>query len=173
MVPVEIVFLVTTGIFGVVGIVRGYSRELGVTTMLLLALFVLELIGERYPAQWAMILGRLFGSNPEVLRSASALIYSGFLVLIVFISYQGNTLTFPGKGDNWFFGMTVGLLNGYLFAGSLWYYLETAGWPIVSAIVPNYTSFNQAAMRLLPPAIFTWPYLILLAVFMLIIRVWK
>jgi hypothetical protein len=173
MVPVEIVFLVTTCIFGVVGIVRGYSRELGVTTMLLLALFVLELIGERYPTQWAMVLGKLFGSDPETLLSASALIYSGFLIVIVFISYHGNTLTFPGKGDNWFFSLDIGLLNGYLFAGSLWYYLETAGWPIVSAIVPNYTSFNQAAMKLLPPAIFTWPYLILLAVFMLIIRVWK
>ena len=42
--PVEVVFLVVIGIFGAIGVVRGSQRELGVTTMLLLALFVITFL---------------------------------------------------------------------------------------------------------------------------------
>ncbi len=44
MTPVGIVFLVVMLLFGVIGIVRGVAKELGVTTMLLLALMVLEIM---------------------------------------------------------------------------------------------------------------------------------
>ena len=44
--PIEIVFLLLVAVFIVIGIVRGYARELGVTTMLLIALFVLEFLSE-------------------------------------------------------------------------------------------------------------------------------
>ena len=40
--PIELLFLVVIGLFGAIGVVRGYQRELGVTTMLLLTLFVIE-----------------------------------------------------------------------------------------------------------------------------------
>ena len=46
--PIEFVFLTLFLIFGIIGVMRGYGRELGVTTMLLLALFVLEFIDEGY-----------------------------------------------------------------------------------------------------------------------------
>ena len=42
--PIELLFLVLIGLFGAIGVVRGYQRELGVTTMLLLTLFVIEFL---------------------------------------------------------------------------------------------------------------------------------
>ena len=82
-------------------------------------------------------------------------------------------MSFPGKRGRIFFDLGSGLLNGYLFAGSLWYYLQEANWPIlrpVGAISRRITTFLCA---FLPPAIFGWQYLIGLAIIMLIARIWK
>jgi len=45
--PVELVFGLLVVIFAAIGVVRGYARELGITTMLLLALFVIEFTDEK------------------------------------------------------------------------------------------------------------------------------
>ena len=169
--PIEAVFLTIMIIFGVVGVVRGYARELGVTTMLLLALFILEILDERYISQFYSLLSRLdvpATSQAEV----KTLIFVVFLIVITFISYQGETLSFPGKGKSNVYSLGAGLLNGYLFAGSLWYYLDKVGWPQMR-VTDDFTPFYHMAIKVLPPQIFRWEYLIALAVLMLIMRVWK
>jgi uncharacterized membrane protein required for colicin V production len=168
--PVEITFLVLLLVFALVGVVRGHARELGVTTMLLIALFVLEFFSERYQPFLNHVLGIVV--DPEAVDPLQAWLYVFVLVLIAFISYQGQTLTFPGGGKKLFFDLGVGLLNGYLLAGSIWYYLHRAGWPGLP-ICPPYSEFYQAVVQLLPPAVFGWPYFIGLAVILLIARVWK
>jgi hypothetical protein len=168
--PIEILFLVLVAVFIVIGIVRGYARELGVTTMLLIALFVLEFVSERYQALLDKALG--IATGQEAVSPLRAWIFVIVLLVITFVSYQGQTLSFPGKGNRAFFDVGVGLLNGYLFAGSIWYYLAQAGWPGLP-INPPFTPFYEAMMKLLPPAVFSWPYFIGLAVILLIARVWK
>jgi hypothetical protein len=168
--PVEIVFLVVIGLFGAIGVVRGWQRELGVTTMLLLALFVIEFvlttpIGTRVESF-------LSGANVSeaqivTLQSMAAV---GLLLLVTFISYQGLGLVYPGTGKNSFVSLLIGLLNGYLFAGSTWYYLARADWPLLN-VTPEYSSFYNFFVQILPPEIFGWQFFILLAVAMLIIRV--
>jgi hypothetical protein len=105
-------------------------------------------------------------------KTVSALLACGAMLLVAFISYQGETLTFPGKGSNWFFSLGTGLLNGYLLAGSIWYYLNAAGWP-GGLIHTPYTQFYQTIVKLLPPAVLPWQLLIFLVVFMMIMRVLK
>ena len=166
--PVEVVFFVLVAVFIAVALVRGYNRELGVTTMLLIALFVLEFLNERYQAAVDAALGLATGQD-AVLRPW---LFVLFLLVITYISYQGNTLAFPGSSTSRFFDVGVGTLNGYLFAGSIWYYLQQAGWPGLE-VVPTYTPVYQALVRLLPPGVFSWPYFIGLAVILLIARVWK
>ncbi len=168
--PIEILFLVLVAVFIVIGIVRGYAKELGVTTMLLIALFVLEFVNERYQASLDKALGIVTGA--DAVGPIRAWIFVAILLIITFISYQGQTLSFPGKGNRPVFDVGVGLLNGYLFAGSIWYYLAQAGWPGLPVSQP-FTPFYQAIVRLLPPAVFSWPYFIALAVILLIARVWK
>jgi len=172
--PVEIVFITVWAVFGVIGVARGVWRELGATTMLLIALMVLQLLtnptapGYKY---WMMILG-LFVSDPAALQAVNSALAIIFVLIMAYISYEGETLTFPGKGSNWFFSMGAGLLNGYFFAGSIWYYLDKAGWP-GGIIGPPFTAFYTNMVKLLPLAVLPWWLLLILVVFMMIMRVLK
>ena len=95
-------------------------------------------------------------------------------MLMTFISYQGVTLVFPIKSTSWFLGLGIGLINGYLFAGSMWYYLQRAGWPLLHSVVkPEYSQLNDTLIKLMPPAIFSWQALLLMVVALLILRIWK
>ena len=170
--PIELVFLVMIALFGIVGVVRGYARELGVTTMLLIGLLVLVFIDKEFHAGLVRFLAALVGDSTMTQATTKALIFCVFLTIIIFISYQGETLSFPGRGANHVFGLGAGLLNGYLYAGSLWYYLGNANWPLLNISEP-YSQFYQLAWNVLPPNILPWPYLIGLAAFMLIMRVLK
>lgn len=170
--PIELIFLTLFIVFGVIGVIRGYGRELGVTTMLLLVLFVLELIDERYRALFDKLIGVFAGTDPGAITSTRTLVYCAVLIVITYVSYEGETLSFPGKRGRLFFDLGSGLLNGYLFAGSLWYYLDLAKWPLLHPS-GNFTPLYDTVARFLPPKIFEWPYLIGLAIIMLIARIWK
>jgi len=172
--PIGLVFLAVMLLFGVIGIVRGVAKELGVTTMLLLALMVLQLMDAMFKAKITQMLNQVFGINPTSVPTFFALFSVSFLMLITFISYQGLTLIYPIKTTSWFFALGIGLINGYLFAGSIWYYLQTAGWPLLNSIIkPVYSELNQNIIKLMPPVIFSWQVLLLMVVFLLILRVWK
>ncbi|MCX6031646.1 MAG: hypothetical protein NT169_20380 [Chloroflexi bacterium] len=174
--PIEIVFVVLLILFAVYGVVRGYAKELGVTLLLLLALFVVVFVESSYKAQLnAKVLGPLFNLDPNnpALDVTRNLIYCGFLIVITYASYQGETLAYPGPRKSPLWGLGVGLLNGYLFAGSLWHYLAKANWPLLKVNVEQYTAFYKFAIDYLPPAIFGWKHLIALVTILLILRVWK
>ena len=168
--PVEVVFLVVIAIFGAIGVVRGWQRELGVTTMLLLALFVVEFVlTTPVGARVESFLSDANVTDAQIiaLQSMAAV---GLLLLVTFISYQGLGLVYPGSGKNNFLSLMIGLINGYLFAGSIWYYLARANWPLVN-VVPDFSSFYKFFVQILPPEIFGWQFFILVAVAMLILRV--
>jgi hypothetical protein len=168
--PVEIVFLVVIALFGAIGVVRGWQRELGVTTMLLLTLFVIEFVlTTPLGARVETLLSGL-GVDEAQIVTLQSLVAVGLLLLVTFISYQGLGLVYPGSGKNNFLSLLIGLLNGYLFAGSTWYYLARANWPLTNVTEP-FSAFYDFFSQILPPAIFPWQFFILLAVAMLIIRV--
>ena len=172
--PIGLVFLAVMLLFGVIGIVRGVAKELGVTTMLLAALMVLQLTFTMFASQIASFLNQVFGVSPTSVPTILAVCSALFLALITFISYEGITLIFPIKSTSWFLGLGIGLINGYLFAGSMWYYLQKAGWPLLHSVVkPEYSELNATLIKLMPPAIFSWQALLLMVVALLILRIWK
>jgi hypothetical protein len=174
MTPVGVVFLVVMLLFGIIGIVRGVAKELGVTTMLLAALMVLQLTVTMFASQIASFLNQVFGVNPANVPTVLAIFSALVLMVGTFISYEGMTLVFPIKSTSWFLGLGIGLINGYLFAGSMWYYLQKAGWPLMNSLIkPVDSSVNKTLIELMPPAIFDWKVLLLMVVFLLILRVWK
>lgn len=170
--PVEVVFLVVIAIFGAVGVVRGYQRELGVTTMLLITLFILEFLATGPFGEQINDFLLNTGMTEQNVATFWAFVAIGALLLVTFISYQGLGLVYPGSGKNTFVSLLVGLINGYLFAGSIWYYLSEANYPLAD-VVPDYSAFYDFFVQILPPAIFGWEFFILLAVTMMIIRVIK
>ncbi len=166
--PVEIVFLVVIAIFGVIGIVRGYQRELGVTTLLVAALAGVTLLEQFVGPRLNQAYGAIGGAGNEA--TTQAVLVTLFLFLIVFIAYQGETLVYPGGGSNGLISFLVGLVNGYLFAGTIWYYWNKAGWP-GGLVHPPFTAAYDAMVKLLPPAILPWWFFVGLLILMLILRV--
>lgn len=170
--PVEVVFLVVIALFGAIGVVRGWQQELGVTTMLLLALFVITFVfatavGDRVTSALASA-----DVSEAQITTIQSLVAVGLLLAVTFISYQGLGLTYPGGKKNGLLSLAVGLINGYLLAGSIWYYMAEADWPLAN-VVPEFSEFYLFFSQILPPAIFGWQFFILLAVGMLILRVIK
>ena len=169
---IELVFIALWVMFAMIGVIRGYPRELGVTAILLIALFVTEFIEERYSAFFNRIISLFAGPDAGAQLVARMLIYCGFLIVIAFVAYEGDTLVFRGKRGKPYFDLGSGFLNGYLFVGSLWYYLHLANYPLLQRS-GDYSSLYQTMIRFLPPNVFTWQYLIGLAVIMILARVWK
>ena len=102
--PVETIFLVVIGIFVAIALVRGYNKELGVTTMLMIALFVLEFLNERYQALVDQALG-IVTNQDTVLRPW---LFVLFLLVITFISYQGRHARLSRPGQLTLFDVGVG-----------------------------------------------------------------
>jgi len=182
--PVELTFFLVVAIFALIGAVRGVARELGVTLMLLVGLMVLLLIDQYLLDDIYRFLDVLFPGNVGLQKSIVALAYCAFMVLIAYISYEGRTLSFSsipiisdlvkssGGTAGTFAGLVTGAVNGYLLAGTIWYYLACADWPLTRITEP-FSDIYYAISAILPPNIFKWYYVVVLVVLLLIIKVWK
>jgi len=174
---IEYVWFVIVALFGIVGVVRTYPRELGVTTMCVAALLLLLQFGDK-------VLSLLQGSFSEELawlqspRFEAGLLIVIFLV-VVFISYQGITLTFKGKPPRGpvssTLGMIVGLLNGYVVGGTVWSYAHRYGYPFGLVDGERLSELARRIIEYLPPQLFEPQpgYLLGLLLLLLILSVWR
>jgi len=177
--PVELLYIGIGLVITLVGLARGYVKELGVTLIILVALFILSFFESQINAVVTRIAAAFGGSDNtasnELLLSA---IYTIVFVAIVFSAYAGNTLTFNGvpapPPQGTLISLMIGLLNGYLIAGTLWYYQDHYNYPI-SQFVPFDSTLTAAAQKMvqyLPPTLFDNPvYWIVPVAVLLIIRV--
>ena len=119
MIPVEFLWLTLILFFGVIGATRGLAKELGVTTILLLSLFVLKFTWEQLAARGLALLG-----DRVPVETVMAIYYIVSIVFVAIISYEGFTLVFPvrqTKGiSKAILGFPAGLFNGYLIVGTIW-----------------------------------------------------
>jgi hypothetical protein len=164
--PIEAMWGMLIIVFTLVGLVRGFLKELGVLTVLIVALFGLDLA---IPRLEKLINGGVLGAigiaplDPPVAGTHSTetllwFIFSVLIVVVVFVSYQGETLSFEGTPPKFPVGTLlsglVGLVNGYLISGSLWWILNRYNYPPGPNIVdPNYlTPLAQSIInnKLLP-----------------------
>jgi hypothetical protein len=179
--PLEVVWAVLIGVFAVVGVVRGYPKELGVTTTILAALLLLTKGGESVLLLLDSFLARYAQGSVVFEGQYSALIQSLFYILlfvaIVVISYHGETLAFAGEAPRGPVGVLLnlmsGLLNGYLISGTIWHYLHAFNYPIqvLGLFRPPLTAFAQNYLVPLMPVSLLEPYLLFLVPFMIVMRV--
>lgn len=125
MIPVEYLWLVLIVVFGVTGMVRGLWKELGVTTVLMLSLFVLTFGWNKIGSK---IVDVFPGNTPA--DTIVAIYYIVPIVFVTFIAYEGITLKFPMREMTGLVkalvGFPGGVLNGYLIVGTVWYALDQA-----------------------------------------------
>ena len=177
MTGIEYVWLVMIALFGIVGVVRTYPRELGVTTMCVAALLLLVQFGEK------IITLLQHGLADQFSWLVSPRLEAGFFIVVflvvVFISYQGITLTFKGKPPKGpvspILGMVVGLLNGYIISGTVWSYLHRYGYPLGLIEGGRLSNLARRIIEYLPPQLFEPQpgYLLGLLLLLLILSVWR
>lgn len=135
-------------LFGVVGYMRGFSKEFVALAGIVLALFVLVEFEGFFDT-----LGR--GSGSEQVFYVKAL----FLLVVAFFAYEtppDRVVPAKRRGgrdnrDAWqnrILGVLLGGFNAYLVFGSLWYFMDQLAYPLspnVSAPPPNSASAEMVA----------------------------
>lgn len=181
MSPLETFFVAIGIMIALIGLARGYKRELGATLMILVALFILTFFEDRITQLFTTAGDQVFslvGSQPEARNLFIALTFQLVFIMIVFASYAGRTLDFGGAPapppQGTLLSLAVGALNGYLVAGTLWYYLQKFNYPVQSLglVQLPLTPTGQSIAEFLPQRIFESPaYWMLPVAVLLLLRV--
>lgn len=130
MIALNSMFWILLVLFGVVGMMRGWTKEIVATAGLVLSLFAQLWFGQ--------FLVNLLGSQSTTAEAAmrSQFFVRSFVHLIfAFFSYQGPSLARTVSGGRFgdkargniqesALGFVVGMINGYLIVGAVWAFLE-------------------------------------------------
>ncbi len=134
--PIEGVWFVLIGVFIFLGMIRGFLRELGLTTVMIVWLFGMDQIiprVEEFVRQPDSPLAAI-GLTEATSGTTFWLVFTLITVLVVYIAYQGETLAFEGTPPSGLSGLLlgglIGFINGYLVTGTLWWLLNRYGYPI-------------------------------------------
>jgi uncharacterized membrane protein required for colicin V production len=150
MVSLSFLFWCFILLFAIIGMNRGWARELLLAFSLVIGICMVTLMQEFLPAVDDLVTDLLHGGN-VILRSA-------LLALAAFLGYRTPNLprvsTSPrlirGSFADRLVGLTLGALNGFLLFGSLWFYMHHADYPFQSILSPDSGSAaGDAALRLL------------------------
>jgi uncharacterized membrane protein required for colicin V production len=149
MVPLNTIFWALVLLFGLIGALRGWAKEIMVTSSVLLAMFVQQVFGQYVLGPGNPYLPMLFpapGDTGPVAAYTETQYYlvTGLLLLLVFSGYAGPALVsrFSAKIareklQDALLGFFLGLLNGYLIIGMLWYHLDRSGYVIGAIEAPR------------------------------------
>ncbi len=148
MIELSAVLVVMTLFFGFIGYLRGWSKELISLAGIILGLFALFQFDNflRGTILRGVALDQVF------------LIQAGIFIIVVFFAYQTRALG-GGEGrraarsnlQEGVLGAIVGLINGYLIWGSLWYFMDINNYPLAPAIIaPAPGSPSDQALQWLP-----------------------
>lgn len=125
MVGLTVMFWLFVILFGIIGAMRGWAKELMVTFSAILGIFIITLVQQFLP--------QLSAGLSEVLRFWIRTI---IFVALVFFGYQTpNIKSIAGarfareRLQDVLLGLIIGALNGYLVIGTLWYFMDQAGYP--------------------------------------------
>jgi hypothetical protein len=134
VVSLIVLFGIFVVLFGLIGGMRGWAKELLVTSAVALGLFlnaILESYIEPYKAAMA--------TQPGITQFA---IRAGLLVLLALFGYQSPNIRAlqpklaRERLEEILLGLCLGLLNGYLLVGSIWFYLHQTGYPTPLIVPP-------------------------------------
>ncbi|MCS6906798.1 MAG: CvpA family protein [Anaerolineales bacterium] len=151
MISLVATFWLLVFIFGVIGAMRGWAKEVLVTFSAILALFILAVL-ERYVPPV-----RTFFDT----REGISVFWTRTIVVLTLVFFGYQTPNIPKLSGGKFardklsdvlLGFVLGVLNGFLVISSVWYFLEQSGYPFPNIIVaprPDHPGY-EAAQDLLP-----------------------
>ena len=147
MISLTFAFWLLVLLFGLIGMMRGWAKELLVSFSVILALAFNTLLQRYVPLI----------KNMPIDQEPIFWIRLIIMLVLVFFGYQTVGLPrFAGKAareklQDSLLGFVLGALNGYLVVGSAWFYLNDAKYPFpqISAPVAG-TEMGNAALNLIP-----------------------
>ncbi len=151
MITISFFFLTLVVIFGMIGAIRGWAKELLVSFSIILALFVMQVA-----LAYLGLAARLWNSWGDLTRFYVA---SLTVIAFAFFGYHTpknpnvNVKTASDRLQNMMLGFCLGAVNGYLLVGTLWYFLDQAGYPFPEWVMtpPEAgTQAGEAALKMIP-----------------------
>jgi len=171
MIALEAVFAGLVLLFGFIGLTRGWVREAIATAGILLGMFVLNALTVQPPNTPEGT--KVFILVPFIAGLTKRSVTDKYLELMVnvitfgviaFFAYYGPTMARGAPVARRLLdrarvgcqeaalGFIVGVLNGYLFAGNLWFFLDKAGYPLPPGMYSGELSaMAQKLISYLPP----------------------
>jgi len=160
MMSLAVVFWMYVILFAIIGGMRGWAKEILVSFSVILALAFIALLEHYVP----FIRDVLLVQKSSVLFWLRAVI----LIMLVFFGYQTvNLQRISGKLtreklEHAILGIVIGAINGYLIAGTIWFYMSDANYPfgnIISAPPAGTTIATIASnmLRYMPPRLLGIP----------------
>lgn len=168
MITLFCAFFLFVLLFAMVGALRGPAKEVLVSFSVLVAIAFITLVEELLPL------------TANLLQEGSMTQYwfrTLTIVLLVIFGYvtpkissiSSRTAGKPLGIQDYILGFFIGIINGWLIVGTLWFYMDAAGYPFTPYItapldtVQGGGTWALQIINLLPPAIF-FGYRVLAAV---------
>lgn len=125
MIGLNAIFWLFVILFGIIGAMRGWAKELLVTFSVILTIFILTVLEKFVP-----VIGPLITNNAET----GFWVRTILMISLVFFGYQSPSIARLAGGNRFareklqdsLLGFILGAINAYLFVGSLLYYLQSA-----------------------------------------------
>jgi len=157
MISLTFAFWMLVVLFGVIGMMRGWAKELLVVFSVILSLAFNTLLKRYVPVVNAL---------PD---DGQAIFWIRTIIVVVLVFFGYQTVALPRfatkaareKLQDSLLGFVFGALNGYLVIGTLWFYLDQAAYPFAYIEAPKPTTeMGLAALNLLqamPPRLLGEP----------------
>jgi hypothetical protein len=152
VISLSVLFWMYVILFALIGAMRGWAKEILVTSGVIVALFLITIMESYIPFFRDSL-------KPE----SSFWVRIGVLGVMTFFGYQGPNLPrmiesgkfIRDRFEDVLLGIFLGAVNGYMIFGSAWYYLKEVDYPFDWISAPDQvTEVGQNVARLieiLPP----------------------
>ena len=159
MISLTVLFGLLVIIFGIIGAMRGWAKELLVTSAIVLGLFLNSILASYIqPYQTLMVT-----APPGTVLSMQA----GVLLLLAFFGYQTPKIQalqpklVRERFEEILLGGFMGLLNGFLLVGSIWFYLHQTGYATTDLVIApegELAEQIEGLMAYMPPSLLPIPH---------------
>ncbi|MCG2784417.1 MAG: CvpA family protein [Anaerolineae bacterium] len=161
MVSLTFMFWMFVVLFGIIGAMRGWAKELLVAFSMILALTLLRLLETFVPFIKNLIPADQMDVNGIVSNPVEPTVFwlrVIIVIVLVFFGYQTVALPrFASKAareklQDMMLGFFFGAFNGYLVVGTLWFFMYQSAYPFANYILPPdvNTPMGVAAQDLIP-----------------------
>ena len=174
MVPLDTFLWAFVLLFGLMGALRGWSKEMLVLFSVVVALAMRLIFSKHVPFVKDLL------DRPPI---EQFYIYTGLVILMAVAGYAGPVVSGRLASasaretlQDILLGFIIGAVNGYLIMGSIWFFLDAAEYVVLGVTEPAPNTIAAAlAAHYLPPSLLRDPVLltvfVLASVFVIIVLV--